>query len=195
MPQEPVAESELTELAVKLSLEEPALALAAEASDEKALLQRLIDQKLWRDATRLQAHLLGKPKAIWWGCLALREVFGADFPEDQKPTLQPVLTWLSDPTDANRRAAGDAANRAEERASASLLGSAVFFSGGSVSAPEYDNVPPPPYVSGNLVAVAVTLAVYAQEEKPADDLFALCLSRAAEVEQGNPPLPGENTEK
>ena len=69
-----------------------------------------------------------------------------------------TLLWVQDPSDQRRRAAHDAAKRIGDRTPAQLVALAAFFSGGSLSPPQYPAVPAPPHATGRLAAGAVLLA-------------------------------------
>lgn len=110
-------------------------------------------------AVRFLGHALPRFEALAWAARVLDEqAASTPLTRADRQALEHSLRWLGEPTDAARRAAMDAADAAGERAPERMLATAVFFSGGSISAPDLPPVMPAPELAGRLAAVAVTLA-------------------------------------
>lgn len=155
------------------------LTLAARAADPDALVAALADAGKHPEAVRFVASALPKREAIWWAWVSARHAAqtaaetpaapaapGAPTPAPAggvPPAVQHALAaverWIGHPDDANRRAAFAAAQAATAETPVGCAGFAVFFSGGSLAAPEVPFVvPPPPGACWQLVAGAITLA-------------------------------------
>jgi hypothetical protein len=131
-----------------------------------AFFKTLLDKQHYTDAIRMIAHRFSRRQAIWWGCLCLEHDHGKDLTETEAAVLLATLEWVLAPSDTARREAGKAARAEESDSPAGLLGKAVFWSGGSLSKPEYPPVPPPDDICARAVASSVLLlaAQYYQPE-------------------------------
>jgi hypothetical protein len=162
--------------------DEALLTLAARAADPDALVAALAEAGKHPEAVRLVASALPKREAIWWAWVSARHAAqtaaeaaaasappagaqpGAAPPAGAVPpavqhALAAVERWIAHPDDANRRTAFAAAQAATAETPVGCAGFAVFFSGGSLAAPEVPFVvPPPPGACWQLVAGAITLA-------------------------------------
>lgn len=120
-------------------------------------LKRLLDNEHYTDAIRMMAHRLSRRQAIWWGALCLEHDHGDELTSEESVALEAVVAWVLDPSDENRRRAGDAGKVAKAKTPAGSLAKAVFWSGGSLSKPQYPAVPPPPDICGRSVASSILL--------------------------------------
>ncbi|MGK6324459.1 DUF6931 family protein [Sphingomonas sp. DT-51] len=116
------------------------------------------------DAAAFLALALPRDAAVRW----LRDVALATFLEPEAPTWHAVDNWMSQPSDASRRAAFDAALASSARdygavaAGVMLLcGTAVFFSGGSLAGPNAVPVPASKQATGQFVAEGIRLCAAA----------------------------------
>jgi hypothetical protein len=142
-------------------LGDPAKAAATTAESPRALVATLADQGMHADAVRLLAHLLPKREAVWWAWSCAKAAAGTTPKPEVVAALAATERWITEPTDAHRRAAMDAANEADLATPAGLAGLAVFFSGGSVAPPEAPVTPPGPFLAAKAVSGAVILATVA----------------------------------
>lgn len=172
-------------------LSDPAQALLARGQPADAYIALLQQNQLLADAIRFMAYRLPRREAVWWGALCLWE---ADRVKPSAPTmaaLQAVVDWLRDPTEDTRRSTEAAAAAAGLEMPSGNLAYAVFFTGGSLSAPELPEVVPDPQLTPKMIANAVLLASWSL---PADQSAAMqrrFLSMAGEVLRngaGCPPL-------
>lgn len=119
----------------------------------------LLDQEEQHgDAIRFLAHALPKRLAVWWGCLCLWQAYRPEPSPAAASVLETALRWVREPSEAHRRAAEAPGRAAGLDSPAGCLGLAVFWSGGSMSKPEWPAVPPPPLLTAKTVAGAVLLA-------------------------------------
>jgi hypothetical protein len=162
----------------------PELIEAAELSDEaakrlrpeispSAFMRELVGAGLMPDAVKFLAIAIGPKRAVAWALACIRELRAERFPE-AGPALAVFDAWAADPSDANRRAAANAAEDGPEKA----LGMAIFLSGGSIAPPEVNPVPPPPRAAEKLAAGAIVLAVVGEEPEKAAERYQRCIEIA-----------------
>ncbi|WP_299647174.1 hypothetical protein [Sphingomonas bacterium] len=119
-------------------------------------------------AVNFLGHALQRLEALAWAARVL-EMEGAtrELRRPDRQALDHALRWLGDPNDVTRRAAMDAAEAAGEASPERMLGTGVFFSGGSISDPDLPAVLPAPELAGRFAAIAVTLAAARAEDRDA----------------------------
>ncbi|MGZ8411664.1 MAG: DUF6931 family protein [Gemmatirosa sp.] len=106
----------------------------------------------------------------------------AGVPPAVQHALAAVERWITHPDDANRRTAFAAAQAATAETPVGCAGFAVFFSGGSLAAPEVPFVvPPPPGACWQLVAGAITLAAMQGPPAHMPTRFAGHLAQGVEI--------------
>src|SRR4051794_31659597 len=64
----------------------------------RQFLERLIEGQHYTDAVRFLAHALPKREAVWWACLCVRCVAGADPIPAVEEALQAAERWAADPS-------------------------------------------------------------------------------------------------
>ena len=134
-----------------------------------AFMRDLVGAGLMVDGVKFLAQAIGPARAIAWALACVRELRA----ENDGTALAIFDAWAADASDANRRAAADAAEDGPEKS----LGLAIFFSGGSIAPPEVDPVPPPPHIAEKLAAGAIMLAVVAEPEH-APERYRRCIEIA-----------------
>jgi hypothetical protein len=153
--QPPVAARTMAEFVDLAELGDDAKAALQPSHGPKQYMQALVEQALHADAVRFLAHALPKREGIWWAWVCARRASGDAPPPAAKEALDATERWISQPTDANRRAAMRAAEAAGVATPAGCTALAVFLSGGSLG-PENT----PPVQPGELLtAKAITGAV------------------------------------
>jgi hypothetical protein len=162
-------------------LSDEAMALLQPDLDPRSYVDRLTAGKLYRDAVQFLAHALPKREAVWWAWVAARRGSGEKPPPKIAAALSAVETWISQPSDENRRAAKAAGEKAEYRTPAGCVGLAVFLSGGSLAAPGGPEVPPGEYLSAKMVAGAVIVSALATEPEKGPEKFQSFISQGLEV--------------
>lgn len=106
-------------------------------------------------------HALPRLEAIAWAARVVADTDAADPPPSRvRHALDVVLRWLEAPTEAHRRAAGDAAEAISQPVAERLLASAVFFSGGSIAAAHASPINPPDHVAARYAVGAVSAATH-----------------------------------
>jgi hypothetical protein len=173
------------EICRKYTPEKASQALLTESQTPQAFLDALLAAGERAEARRFLAHALPTRNAIWWAVQALSSVVEPELPKAQTAALQASRAWVADPSEANRRAAWDAAEAARFDNPAGLSALAVFFTGGSLAPVGLPPVPPAAHLAGDAAANAMTLASLQREPEKAaakDEAFlALGLKVAADT--------------
>lgn len=149
----------------------------------RQFLDLLVEKQQFLDAVRFLAHALPKREAVWWACLCAR-VTAPTPPPPQAAAVQAAERWVADPSEANRRAAQAAAEKAEMNNPAGCAAMAAFWSGGSLAPPNVPVVPPGETLTAHGVTGAVLLAAVASEPQKAPEKHRKFLALGVEVGNG-----------
>jgi hypothetical protein len=141
--------------------------------------QLVIDRGHFPDAVRLLAHALPKRESVWWAWVSARRA-AVDPAAPIQASLAATEKWIAQPTEENRRAAMQAAERAGLHTAAGCAGLAAFFCGASIAPAHAAPVAPGPYDSAKAVAGAILLAAVAVPEK-IEENFRAFLQQGLEV--------------
>lgn len=171
---------------VDLSPEGQALLRPEANADEFLALLR--ETGLHADALRFLAQALPKRHAVWWSCLAIRQVLGNAFLEEGPEALCLAEMWVVQPTEENRRAAMASAERGEFQDAGCWAAVAAFWSDGSMAPPEAPEVPPGPELTGKGVSGALMLAAATDPAQMEARQIAF-LDEGLEVARGTRPWP------
>ncbi|MEX0818954.1 MAG: FHA domain-containing protein, partial [Pirellulaceae bacterium] len=172
-------------LAGYLELDEALHPLAEESATDDEFLSRLIEAEQFQPASRLQAHLLNKPAAVWWGCLCLDQMMRDGLVGQQRAAREAAGLWAKEPTEDNRRAAESAAERAGYAGPGGSLAAAAFWSAGSLAPPESpEPVPPDERLTGQAVANAILFACLAKQPERMQEKLKECLEIARDLVDG-----------
>ncbi|HXW15047.1 MAG TPA: hypothetical protein VEN79_11100 [Terriglobia bacterium] len=171
-------ESPLQQLCERAKVGDEAKALLTDESSTKQFIGLLVEKELFRDAIRLIAHLLPKREAIGWGCLCVRHILAT-----QKDMALPEVQiaaerWVSAPTEENRWAAKQAADKEDPKTPSGLLAMAVFFAGPTMAPPNLQAVPPPGHATSEVVAGVVVLAGVVKEPEKAKERYDVFVQKA-----------------
>lgn len=126
---------------------------AAIGTQPHLFVGQLISAGKLSEAVQFIGHALPRYESIVW---AAQSMLAGTHADRADPAVNAVLRWIDDPCDELRREAYDKAMQAED-SPASLLGQAVFLSGGSISLPDLPPVLPPPDVCAKCTVAAVTI--------------------------------------
>lgn len=118
-------------------------------------IAKLVSQDLLQDALKLEARLLPKRYAVAWACQCARGQLSSF---EDKAGAQLAEQWVRDPSEANRRAAFEFANRGGYRSCGTWIAASAGWSGGSL-APSAQTmpVPPPDQLTAKAVVAAINL--------------------------------------
>lgn len=145
--------STVLQAAEQMELSSEARAELQPSISGSAAVRALIERELIQDALKLQARLLPKRYAVAWLCQCAR---GQPLSFEDKAGSLLAEQWVRDPSEANRRAAFEFANRGGYRTCGTWIAAAAGWSGGSL-APVSQSVPVPP--PDHLTAKAAVAAV------------------------------------
>src|SRR5690349_11369158 len=164
---EHVALHPLASLVEKLSeaaeLESPALELVDPARGPREFLAALAEADQHVDAIKFLAHLLPPREAVWWAWMCARGAAGEGASAEVREALAATERWISQPTDAHRRAAMVAGEAAGLDTPAGCAALAAFLSGGSLAPPDLPEVPPPHFGTARAVFGSMVLAAVSTE--------------------------------
>jgi hypothetical protein len=176
MPEPKAQPQPAADLAGAAELSDDAKAKLRPEATPSGFMRELVSAGLLVDAVKYLAQAIGPARAIAWALACIKELRADRFPEFAS-ALAVFDGWVSDPSDANRRAAGEAAEAAE-KGPEKALGLAIFFSGGSIAPPDVNPVAPPPHLAEKLAAGAIMLAVVGEQPENAADRYGRCIEIA-----------------
>ena len=99
---------------------------------------------------------LPKRCAVWWLIVCARKL--TELREEEMSVLELGQKWVIDPTDKNRRMVFAAAREEDPGRPAHWVGSAAYFSGGSIAPENSPTVAPQDRVTGQCVHAGITMA-------------------------------------
>jgi len=167
-----------------IELEDDARQLLNEAQTPAAYIQLLQDKKLFADAIRFLAMALPKREAVWWACVAARNMMARDIQPQELATLSAAEAWVYQPTEENRRQAMAYAEAAEFKTASSWAATAAFWSAGSMTPPDAPVVPPAPDLTAKAVTGAVLLAAAGADPEKIDEVYSRMLAMGLDIAQG-----------
>ncbi len=126
-------------LAAKATKLEAPLEAPASASVE-VVLAELEEKQVWVDLLRLLAVALPDREAVWWACLAARDITG----ENVTPCLKASEAWVFEPTEANREKVQMALDVADMDDDTALVATAALYAPGNMGPGELAEHPAPP---------------------------------------------------
>ncbi|MEM6973780.1 MAG: hypothetical protein AAF577_13335 [Pseudomonadota bacterium] len=132
------------------------------------------------DRLRLLAHALPRREAVWWACLAGKQLV-ADGPVP--PTLAAAEAWVFKPNEQTREAAREAANNAKPTDDCDLCASAVIFAKGTMGPGILDDYPDPPGAFGTLIW-AMQMNVIQADPDIAPEVGDVLVERALDIARG-----------
>lgn len=171
----------VAEICQLAELEPEALQLAMPEITAPAFVEALVSAELFPNAVKFLAFSLPRRESIWWAWVCARRASGPQPPPVIKAALDATERWIAQPTDAHRRAAMAAAEKAEFGTPAGCAALSVFFSGGSVAPPEAPAVEATEFGTAKAVAGAVAFSALSGEPKDAADAFRSFIAQGVEV--------------
>ena len=172
-----------SEVAKPLSLSDKAVQLLTPSITPRQFFDVLLNAPLPDDAIRFLAAALPKREAVGWGVLCIKSVL----PKPSEPAAAKALAlaeiWVKDPSEANRQAAGAAAEAAGYGTAMGCLAAGAFWSGGSLTPPDLPPVPPRDDLTGTAITGALFLAAVATPDGP-EPTKAKFLALGAEIAAG-----------
>lgn len=136
-----------------------ALAVLRTGANVRHCLDELITRGLPADAVALVARSLPKRYVVAWACDCLKSAFAIDkqTTDVDRAGLALAQTWLADPTEENRRAALDFAERGGFSSVGTWVAASAGWCGGSLTPKGYDVIPPPDHLPSEAAVAALRL--------------------------------------
>lgn len=135
------------------------------------------------DMIKLLAQAMPKREAVWWSCLAARDIVGHK-EELKEGCLFTAEAWVFKPTDDNRRAAFAALQAADPDDPASLAAMGAVYASGTYGPDELEDAEVPPGVFGHVIFGQVLTSMDAMGEADTFDWFWMLIERALDIAKG-----------
>ena len=177
------------EIAEYLEMSDDALAVAATVKTGPDLITALEKGGEFAKAVRVQAHLLPKRQAVWWGILSVEDACGDGLTLAEAAARDAARNWVEDPSEKHRRQCDAAAGKTKLNGPGGWLAMSAFWSGGSLMPPEMNAVPPDERLTGQAVANSLMIAAVSGDPTKAKQRYRAFLAKAADVASGKTPLP------
>jgi hypothetical protein len=177
------------EIAQQLQMADEHVAIAKTVKTGPQFVSALAEKGAFAKAVRVQAHLLPKQEAVWWGILSVNAACGNNLPPEDAAAKDAALSWVEDPTDANRRRCESAAGKTKFDGPGSWLAMAAFWSSGSIAPEEMGEVLPDEKLTGQAIASSLMIAAVSGDATQAKPRYRGFLAQAPDVASGKIPLP------
>ncbi|MGI9625858.1 MAG: DUF6931 family protein [Longimicrobiales bacterium] len=168
------------EICEAAAVTEESQALAGSQAKPVDFVGALADADQFVEAIGFLAHALPKREAVWWAWTCARDTAGTEPKEVIQAALDATGSWITDPTDDNRRAAYQAAQDADIGTPAGCAGAAAFFCGDTMGPPDQPPMPPGEYMAAKAIAGCILLSAATKPEE-IGDLFRDFMSRGLDV--------------
>jgi hypothetical protein len=167
----------LRDLCERAKLKEDAKALLKDDFTPRQFLELLIGKELFLDAIRFLAYALPKREAVGWGCLCVRHSLGTQDASKISETHVAAERWVSNPDEANRRAAKIAVDKEGLESPSASLALAAFFSGGSIAPANLAPVAPADHITPQFVAGAIIVSAVKNRPEKAPEKYRAFLQK------------------
>jgi hypothetical protein len=183
-PLKKIAAKHAREICSQFEMSAEASALLDDQISPDGLLDLLIEKGHLTDAVRMLALALPKREAVWWAATCVRATLPADAPPPALEALKAAETWVSKPTEENRWAAKERAERAGMDKPAAWPGMGAFWSGGSMVPAHLPQMLPSPVFTANAVAGAILMAAAMHDTNRVLELYKLSLDDGIDIANG-----------
>lgn len=158
---DPATEVSAASVVQRFALSDDALALLASGggANVRRFLEQLLGSGLPADALMLVARVLPKRYVVAWACDCFKTSL-ADAPgvsDVDRAGLALAQQWLSEPSEDNRRAALDFAERGEFGTPGAWIAASAGWNGGSLLPRGYDAIVPPDHLPAEAAVAALRL--------------------------------------
>lgn len=178
-----------SEIAEQLQMADEHKAIAKTVKTGPEFVAALAAAGAWAKAVRVQAHLLPKREAIWWGLLSVNAACGENLPLDDADAKDAALAWVEEPGEVKRRRCETIAGKTKFDCPGSWLAMAAFWSGGSIAPEEMGEVAPDEKLTGQAIASSLMIAAVSGDATKAKERYKGFLAQAPDVASGKIPLP------
>ncbi|MGB5556673.1 MAG: hypothetical protein WBN04_01540 [Paracoccaceae bacterium] len=176
IPKEPAARI-LARVHVKL-----ATPVAAPVSAPvEVVLAELAGKAAWIDVLKLLAIALPAREAVWWACIAARDVVG-NGEKNTTPCLKASEAWVFEPTEANREAARVSLDNVYIDDDTELCATATMYAPGNMGPGDLADYPAP---AGAVSSCAFGMNMVSLSAAPDFDAhLQLLIDRALDIARG-----------
>jgi hypothetical protein len=182
-------EPSAVEIAEQLQMADEHLAVAKTVKTGPEFVAALAAQGAFAKAVRVQAHLLPKRHAVWWGILCVEHACGESLPPAEASAKEAAFHWVEEPQDSLRRRCEAAAGKTKFDGPGSWLAMAAFWSSGSIAPEDMGDVEPDEKLTGQAIASSLMIAAVSGDATQAKIRYRAFLAKAPEVSSGKLPLP------
>lgn|GEM_PF-430821 len=168
----------------ELSISEAARQCLPGCESPQDFVRRLRDTNLDGDALKVLPILLPNRVAIWWGCLCVWDAQQSKTDKTRQSALEAIVHWVQLPSETHRRTCEHFGRVLGVSTSPGALAMAVFWSGGSITAPDQPYVPAPAGLAAKVVGAAVQAAAMERDPVHYHDHFRQYLAIGLEVAAG-----------
>ncbi len=165
---DPASRTPAASIVKRSQLSRDALAALDSGANLRGLLDDLLGRGLPADALTVIAQSLPKRYVVAWACDCLKTVMPSDpkagLKSNEKSNdmdragLSLAQQWLSDPTEENRKAALDFAERGEFGSPGAWIAASAGWTGGSLLPRGYDVIAPPDTLPAEASVAALRMA-------------------------------------
>jgi hypothetical protein len=145
------------EVVAQYSAKDVVLAMLQPEMNCLDLLAALADREEFDASVQLLAFALPKQHAVWWAIDCIEQSAGESLSPQDLAALESARAWVLDPSEEHRRAAETHAMLISMGSAAGAAAMAAFWSGGSLSSPEFEAVPPPDHLTAQAVYAALCM--------------------------------------
>jgi hypothetical protein len=163
---DPASQIAASSIAQRLALTSDALAVLETGGNVRSFLEQLLQRGLPADALAVVARSLPKRYVVAWACDCLKSALAREprASDSDRAGLAIAQQWLADPTEDNRRAAAEFAERGEFGSAGAWIAASAGWSGGSLLPRGYDVLPPPDHLPAEAAVAALRLAASRSSE-------------------------------
>ncbi|MFC6634145.1 DUF6931 family protein [Microbulbifer taiwanensis] len=147
-------------------------------------INHLVEAGLYPDAIKLLAHGLPKREAVWWACLAARDIQNPQTDEDNINALLAAETWAKKPSEEARLRCKALGEKTRHKTPASWAATAASWSHGSLAAEGEPAIEAPDHLYAHAVAGSVTLAAVLSDPVDPAKRFARYMQQGLDLARG-----------
>ena len=163
--------------------DEQTVALAQEFERPEHLIDRLLAEQHFASAVTFLSHCLQKNVAIVW-CYDCLSDLPVTWTQQELQVLGRVESWLHEPSQDRRHQHSNDLHSLGVMSPVAWLGQAVFWSGGSITAPDMPEVSAAPGLFGQAVSGAVQLAGLVNDAKYSSELYPRFINLGIDLVKG-----------
>lgn len=155
----PALDQRAVEVCALFTLEPASIRLLDDNPTVAVAMERFVSADFMPEARRVLAYAMERRLAVWWAYLCASEAIRhKEICSTQALAMHQVLTWILEPSDANRLACKELVGPCGLTSMVGNLCMAVWVSGGSISPCIQRHIEPEASLCGRLCGVVVYMA-------------------------------------